>query len=169
MMLSISSCAIYHSCNLIWQHIHLIILTIFLFGCLLVLRALFIFWIQALCQINDMQIFHFVFHSFKTIFCRAEAQLLLLWIALFCVIPDTFLPSSKLLFSFQLTLEVAQLHMLPSAVLLEAVINSCFKVTENILSLDGWLQGFKRKARECANIAVATFGNYHLPKCKNDD
>ena len=66
-------------------------------------------------------------------------------------------------------MEVAQLHMLPSVVFLEAVINSCFKVTENILSLDGWLQGSKRKAREYANITVAIFGNYHLPKCKNDD
>lgn len=97
MMLSIFSCAICHSCNLIWQNIHLIILTIFLLGYLFVLTALFIFWIQALCQINDMQIFHFVFHSFKTIFCRAEAhQLLLLWIVLFCVLSDTFLPSLKL-------------------------------------------------------------------------
>jgi len=59
--------------------------------------------------------------------------------------------------------------MLPSTALLEPVINSCFKVTENILSLDGWLQGSKRKAHEHANITVAIFGNYHLPKCKYDD
>lgn len=31
------------------------------------------------------------------------------------------------------------------------------------------MQGSKRKSHEHANITVAIFGNYHLPKCKYDD